>query len=921
MKFNCITRPNHSPQGLSKVYFCAHPKDHAKYLEEFSKEILTLHNCAVWYDEEPEKDYSTGELLSALETMNLFVVPITHALLTMESRALDVEIEFAQKNNIPILPIMKEDDLEELFCHRFGSIQFLMEDYKYESEIPYRKKLENYLSSIIIGDELAQRIRNAFDAYIFLSYRKKDRKQALELMHLIHRNDFTRDIAIWYDEYLVPGENFNDSIRQAFEKSSLFVLNVTPSILEEIIGSDGIPQDNYVKHTEYPMAITAKKIILPAETVETDKAKLKIKFPLLPPCIKISNKEMLNAALTKAFNTHKLRQNDNDPEHCYLIGLAYLNGIDVEINKSLGLELIHKSADAGYIDAIRKLISVYEEGDGVERNYETAASWRERLVSGCEAIYRASNVERDGSEWFWEIIYLSDALGALGRTKDQIEYAKYAIKVANEQFEAHKTRNASRNLFVGYERLGNSIKAQGNISDAKLCYIKGLEIAQYISDADRTIEAVRDLSLMYNGLGDIARSEGNLDAARDYYLKALALREEIAKASNTYLTVRDIPTCCDKLGDIEAASGNPSKAREYYLKGLEILENAPDNVSGISKRDLSVCFGKLGDVYASEAQYNIATEYYEKSLDLAKELSDRKGTAEAKHDLIAAIIRLAFVALEGGRPNTAKEYYTNATEYARDALAISDSLTAKRDLWLCYVGLADILKRTGNLDLATKSCSDALCLADEMYKSTKTAAAERDYIKSVSTYGDIALAGGDIGTATDHYLKCLEIIDARPISQINVKDMRDALLSHVKLGNIDKARGDLTSARDRYLKALDIAQDILDGEYSVKVDNDFSIITSSLGEIMQAWGDTDAARDYFTQSLIAAASVVHHCMTPNALDALGVAYYKASFYDDAETRKTYLGNALEIYEKLTKEHPQNDRFSKNLGLVKKQLEQ
>ena len=145
MKFNCITRPNHSPQGLSKVYFCAHPKDHAKYLEEFSKEILTLHNCAVWYDEEPEKDYSTGELLSALETMNLFVVPITHALLTMESRALDVEIEFAQKNNIPILPIMKEDDLEELFCHRFGSIQFLMEDYKYESEIPYRKKLENYL--------------------------------------------------------------------------------------------------------------------------------------------------------------------------------------------------------------------------------------------------------------------------------------------------------------------------------------------------------------------------------------------------------------------------------------------------------------------------------------------------------------------------------------------------------------------------------------------------------------------------------------------------------------------------------------------------------------------------------------------------------------------------------------------------------
>ena len=51
--------------------------------------------------------------------------------------------------------------------------------------------------------------------------------------------------AIWFDEYLVPGERFNDAIRDAFEKSSLFAMAVTPHLTE-----DG----NYVMRVEYPLA-------------------------------------------------------------------------------------------------------------------------------------------------------------------------------------------------------------------------------------------------------------------------------------------------------------------------------------------------------------------------------------------------------------------------------------------------------------------------------------------------------------------------------------------------------------------------------------------------------------------------------------------------------------------------------------------
>ena len=50
-------------------------------------------------------------------------------------------------------------------------------------------------------------------------------------MRLIHKNEFCRDIAIWYDEFLTPGENFNDAIKEALQKSGLFVLTVTPNLV------------------------------------------------------------------------------------------------------------------------------------------------------------------------------------------------------------------------------------------------------------------------------------------------------------------------------------------------------------------------------------------------------------------------------------------------------------------------------------------------------------------------------------------------------------------------------------------------------------------------------------------------------------------------------------------------------------------
>lgn len=144
--------------------------------------------------------------------MQLVVIPITTKFLLKENQAYKLVYKIANESYILVLPIMQEKNIEVLFNEKCGDIQYLQEFVSDPNAIGYEEKLGKFLNSVLISDELAEKIRNAFDAYIFLSYRKKDRKYAQELMKLIHKNEFCRNIAIWYDEFLVPGENFNDAI-------------------------------------------------------------------------------------------------------------------------------------------------------------------------------------------------------------------------------------------------------------------------------------------------------------------------------------------------------------------------------------------------------------------------------------------------------------------------------------------------------------------------------------------------------------------------------------------------------------------------------------------------------------------------------------------------------------------------------------
>ena len=343
------TRDGSTLKFKTNVFFAACPQEHDRFFDEVVRDFIDICDCAIWYDACPAQEYDEQFRLD-LSRMKMIVIPVTRRLLTEENRVTSRLIVSALEQHIHILPILFEDVPDWMYGRYFGKIHYLSKIDKDSTAMPYEQKLKKHLESVLISGEMMERIRREFDGYIFLSYRKKDRVLANELMRLIHSYPHLRDVAIWYDEFLNPGEEFEGDIRRAMEKSELFALVVTPNLLEE---------PNYVKKNEYPEARKLGMRILPAQMVPTDPEQLSRDYEFLALPIDAWDSEALEEALNSGLSGITLKAKATSAEHEYLIGLAYLEGIDVERNVDMGLKLITKAAEDGHLEAKKKLAGTY----------------------------------------------------------------------------------------------------------------------------------------------------------------------------------------------------------------------------------------------------------------------------------------------------------------------------------------------------------------------------------------------------------------------------------------------------------------------------------------------------------------------------------------------------------------------------------
>lgn len=159
-----------------RIYFTCHPSDFDKSFNKICKDIFKTQDCIIYYKEDmavsiPEQDRDID-----IGRNNLIVVPVTFKLLTTPNYAMDEELAYAFSEHIPVLPIMMESGIDQFYAQpdKFGELQYLNPYSNDATEISYESKLKRFLESVLISNELARRVRAAFDAYIFLSYRKKD---------------------------------------------------------------------------------------------------------------------------------------------------------------------------------------------------------------------------------------------------------------------------------------------------------------------------------------------------------------------------------------------------------------------------------------------------------------------------------------------------------------------------------------------------------------------------------------------------------------------------------------------------------------------------------------------------------------------------------------------------------------------------
>lgn len=573
-KILCRTNGNGDPKGKPRVYFTCHPADFEKHFERVCKDIFATHDCAVYYTEDMSEAIGEQDKTTDLESNNLFVVPVTFQLLTKPNRTMELDIPFALEKYIPVLPLMMEPGLDEIYSlpDKFGELQYLTPDSTDRTAVPYGEKLKKFLESVLISDEMAKRIRAAFDAYIFLSYRKKDRRYANALMRLIHSHPECRDIAIWYDEFLTPGESFRKNIEKILGNSKLFALLVTPNLLEE---PDGKP--NFVMGEEYPAACRSGIEILPAEMEDTDKTALQEKFANLPPCLDPRN-DVFKARLMESVVKIATAETEGDPTHNFLIGLAYWGGIDVETDRDRGLALITAAGEAGLPEAMKHLYQMYYDGAGVAVNYRESAKWAERLAEAYKRLYGDEHPATMGV-----LHNLAHVYGKMGAYKKALELQErvYAVVRRLRGEEHPDTLVALNNLAVTYGELGeykNALEAQETAYSLR-CRVKG-------ETDPETLNSLNNCALLYMELGNCQ--------------KALALQEK-SYALECKVLGENHPSVLTSLSNL-AITYNELRA---HTKALDLQKKAYSNLCNVLGKEhpdtltvlhnLAYAYGKAGN--------------------------------------------------------------------------------------------------------------------------------------------------------------------------------------------------------------------------------------------------------------------------------------------------------------------------------------
>jgi len=668
--FSYRVRGNFSPNGLQKVFVSFHPSD-TEQMNGIVSDILETADCAVYYhtDSFLINDIDLEDYELKLREMKLFVVAVTTNYLSNDSLSKSWEYGFAMKHNIPILPVAVESGLEDFFTAEmnrigsgYGDIQLLKSQDNDKTVIPYKQKLLRDLGAILVNDNVSEQIKKAFSGQIFLSYRKKDRKYANELMRTIHSIPSLQYVSVWYDEFISSGESWNSQIENALKNSDVFLLMVSPFITEP---------DNYVIKEEYPAAQKQNKRIVFAKKLKEQldipsQQELEHLFP--------GSKVFIDGDSTSELENALLELRDveiNNPNKNYLMGLAFFNGIGVERNSEKAVSLIIASAKENMPKAINKLADMYWMGDGVAVNYENSVLWRKKLVALFENQSVGIKTLDQVMSYIEALEKLVSCLYDLSSYRDSLSYGKKLAGFIEQTVSDFQCTEISHYLALAYDFCERNSLRLGLYDDAVVYARKYCELSSERYKAESTLTNLHNLSVAYGRTGDVYYAVGDFKSAEEWYLRSLTIDIRVDEELQSADSAHGLSASNLVLGDIYLRKHEYEKADRYYLQAVNLRKKILDaDNSDKCRKAYGEAILARGTSMMLKGDIKIAGALFTEAKDIMKALAEEYGTVESGHALSVALNRCGKVSeIEGD--------FKQALAYYSDGIAVRKKILSK----------------------------------------------------------------------------------------------------------------------------------------------------------------------------------------------------------------------------------------------------
>ena len=596
----CETRGNRELKDQVRVFCAVLAEENDQYYTRVKEALFDMIDCAIFSQMPYSPIRDMRQFRQDLSKMSLIVFVVTKRILEKEDPVTDICLRCAETFHIPILPLMtpdlaKDSGTGDLYFRKFGCAQYLFLNQKYSTrydekamEYPvsseyklFLYKLKVFLDSVIADSSLQARIRANFKAFMFISYRRKDQPLITGLKECIYSDPELEGVACWYDEFLTPGENFNDTIMSALTHADVFLMMLTPSMLEK---------DNYVIRIEYPAAVESRKPIVPVEVVPTDPRGLTEAYDeciantikLLPEAIadcrlrsdwtNSENAELIFETFERAAKNRELEEGTarlctalkellaeklcrkEDAEYYYLLGMAYRYGVDVIRDLEKAEKYLAKAAEEDYYPALEQLVKMDPKWycalwEYHLRRYESAPSAenaRKAAEAGYQyARYRSLCTDEPPAGKITRLTKLIDFMQQYRQIKDFRNLILDSV-ILMARLHLREGRSADAiNLCSEYipminaDTAGENAETAGGDADILLrlaeltCVLE--ENAFFNRDAEQTAEYGRKVREILKRIPEEGNEDGRrLMESQNEYLQAALENETCADRSSRY---------------------------------------------------------------------------------------------------------------------------------------------------------------------------------------------------------------------------------------------------------------------------------------------------------------------------------------------------------------------------------------------------